>query len=232
MDMTALIRRLLPLLCAVALCLPASSSAQKRASKRAAAQNEVTRIRISVSLSDLADSVAAYDAACRKEIFEGLELETMELRSALSARIDSISGFSNLRPRCYLGELAVSLAREHQGKPYRWAADGPDQFDCSGFTRYIYRQIGIDIPRHSGEQYRQGPHIDVPTDLREGDLVFFGTRRSWRSVGHVGIVVEVDRERGIFSFIHASSSGGVRISLSNEDYFVTRFIGGCRYIID
>ena len=228
MHIYSRIRRLLPLLlCLAVLCLSVSSEARKKEPKK-----EPARIRISVSLSDMADSVAAYGAECEKELYEGLELEILELSSALVAKIDSISAFARLRPRTYLGELAVSLAREHLGKPYRWAADGPDQFDCSGFTRYIYRQIGIDIPRHSGEQYRQGPHIEVPTDLREGDLVFFGTRRSWRSVGHVGIVVAVDRERGIFSFIHASSSGGVRISLSNEDYFVTRFIGGCRYIRD
>ncbi len=72
-------RRLLPLLlCLAALCLSVSSEARKKEPKK-----EPARIRISVSLSDMADSVAAYGAECEKELYEGLELEILELSSVL-----------------------------------------------------------------------------------------------------------------------------------------------------
>ena len=57
-------------------------------------------------------------------------------------------------------------------------------------------------------------------------LYYFGQQ----SVGHVGIVTDVDPEGNKFSFVHASSSGGVRISSSNETYYSRRYIGARRIV--
>lgn len=218
------------LLVLAALLFSEPLSAQSRRRKKDREKVEV--VRITVSLSELADSVDAASERVSEEFREQLESDCISGRYALEREIDRITGFKAGAKGSRRGELAVALAMEHLGKPYVWAANGPDAFDCSGFTRFIYRQIGIDIPRHSGDQYKKGRHIESVSELNVGDLVFFGTRRRWRNVGHVGIVVEVDRERGRYSFIHASSSGGVRISPGDEAYFLTRFVGGGRYITD
>ncbi len=83
-----------------------------------------------------------------------------------------------------LGERAVAEAQRHAGKPYRWGAMGPDRFDCSGFTLYVFKRLGRSLPHNSRMQYDAVPK--VPNHhKRVGDLIF--TRRSNGSIGHVGI---------------------------------------------
>ena len=62
------------------------------------------------------------------------------------------------------------------------------------------------------------------------DLVFFGARNNIREIGHVGIVVDVDLERGMFRFIHASTSNGVEIQRSTQPYFMMRYMGAGRIL--
>ena len=61
---------------------------------------------------------------------------------------------------------------KEMGKPYRWGATGPNSFDCSGLMLYVYRQLGIEIPRVSRHQYWAGMHVNR-SQLLPGDLVFF-----------------------------------------------------------
>jgi len=123
----------------------------------------------------------------------------------------------------------LSEARTHIGKRYVHGAKGPNQFDCSGFSSYVYRQFGYSLSPSSRAQYTQGKAVDRK-DLRKGDLVFFTSRRSGKNVGHVGIVVSADNEKGTFKFIHASIRG-VKIS-DFEGYYVPRYIGARRVIND
>lgn len=60
-------------------------------------------------------------------------------------------------------------------KPYVYSMAGPESFDCSGFTYYIYKEIGIKIPRTSEQQSQKGINVDK-SSLMPGDLVFFDTR--------------------------------------------------------
>ncbi len=62
-----------------------------------------------------------------------------------------------------LGERAVEEASRHEGKPYRYGASGPDEFDCSGFTQYVFRQLGHELPRTARAQYDAVRHIS-PAD--------------------------------------------------------------------
>lgn len=123
----------------------------------------------------------------------------------------------------------LSEARTHIGKRYVHGAKGPNQFDCSGFSSYVFRQFGYSLSPSSRMQYTQGEPVDRK-DLRKGDLVFFTSRRSGKNVGHVGIVVSADNEKGTFKFIHASVKG-VKIS-DFEGYYVPRYIGARRVIGD
>lgn len=123
----------------------------------------------------------------------------------------------------------LSEAHRYIGRPYVHGAKGPKAFDCSGFTSYVYRQFGYTISPSSRAQYTEGTNVER-NDLRKGDLVFFTSRRSGKSVGHVGIVVSADNESGDFKFIHASVKG-VKVS-DFEGYYLGRYVGARRIITE
>ena len=83
-----------------------------------------------------------------------------------------------------LGERAVSEAQRHVGKPYKWAAVGPDRFDCSGFTLYVFKRLGKTLPHNSAQQAKAVARVPN-TSKRVGDLIF--TKRSDGTIRHVGI---------------------------------------------
>ena len=122
----------------------------------------------------------------------------------------------------------VSAAKNHIGARYSRGSSGPTAFDCSGFTSYVFERLGISLKRSSQEQHEQGAAIDNISEMLPGDLVFFG--RGGKRVNHVGIVTSVDAQQGTFSFIHASTSRGVRIDSSTDAYWTQRFINARRII--
>ncbi len=123
-------------------------------------------------------------------------------------------------------ERIIEIAKEYLGKPYKWGASGPYSFDCSGFTKYVLNQVGIQIPRVSRDQAKVGQAIDR-NGLQAGDLVFFDTTGSMNNViSHVGIYI------GNNQFIHASSSKSgkyVRISSMKEAFYNARYVTARRY---
>ena len=131
-----------------------------------------------------------------------------------------------------LVDQLLDYAKTFIGVPYRLGASGPERFDCSGFTSYVFREFGYDLPHNSVQQFRGSQPVESFSDLRKGDLVFFGARGSIRSIGHVGIVVDVDLDRGMFRFIHASTSNGVEIQRSTSPYFMMRYMGAGRILKD
>jgi cell wall-associated NlpC family hydrolase len=81
---------------------------------------------------------------------------------------------------------AVAFALAQRGKPYRWGANGPGAFDCSGLTRAAWRAAGVALPRTAAAQFHAGRRV-ARAELRPGDLVFF--RSAGPSGWHVGLVV-------------------------------------------
>lgn len=73
---------------------------------------------------------------------------------------------------------AVGIARQFIGTPYLYGGATPAGFDCSGFTQYVFRQLGINLPRSSSQQRYAGTVVSA-ADARPGDLVWWP--------GHVGI---------------------------------------------
>jgi len=105
-----------------------------------------------------------------------------------------------------------ALLSSYLGKPYVWAEEGPDAFDCSGLTYNIYGSMGIDIPRIAREQAKMGRTIPF-SKLEYGDLIFFGnTNKRSKRINHVGIYL------GDGWFAHASSKARkVTISHFNKE---------------
>ncbi len=109
------------------------------------------------------------------------------------------------------------------GKPYVWAEEGPNAFDCSGLTYNIYNKMGIDIPRTASEQAKVGKKVAFK-DLQYGDLIFFGsTNKRSKRISHVGIYL------GNGWFAEASSKKR-RVTLTNfkEEPKYMRRIKVCR----
>ena len=126
----------------------------------------------------------------------------------------------------------IAYARTFTGTPYKLGASGPKQFDCSSFTHYVYKHFGYELTSYSAVQFREGRPVDDYFHLQKGDLVFFGKRAGVRIIGHVGIVVSVDKEKGSFTFIHASVSRGVIEQTSSHPYFMMRYMGARRILPD
>jgi len=79
------------------------------------------------------------------------------------------------------------LLSQHLDKPYVWAEEGPDAFDCSGLTYNIYGEMGVEIPRVARDQAKVGKKVAFK-DLVYGDLIFFGsTNKHSKRINHVGM---------------------------------------------
>ena len=129
----------------------------------------------------------------------------------------------------FKGESIVKTALQYLGAKYRSGHSGPNAFDCSGLTSFVYGKEGISISRSSRTQFQEGTPITDIASLKKGDLVFFGGSRSSRSVGHVGIVTEVDASANKFRFVHGARTG-VQVDDSNSAYYSRKFIGARRII--
>lgn len=127
------------------------------------------------------------------------------------------------------GDNIVRTALQYLGARYRSGHSGPTAFDCSGFTSYVYGRQSINLSRSSRTQYQEGTPIYNTSALKKGDLVFFGGSRSTRTVGHVGIVTDVNPATGQFKFVHAARTG-VKVDDSNSAYYKNRYIGARRIV--
>lgn len=82
---------------------------------------------------------------------------------------------------------ALTAARTRLGMPYLWGAVGPTRFDCSGLTGWAYRQVGVNLPRTSRQQWFAGPHPTL-AELAPGDLLFWATdTRDPATIHHVAL---------------------------------------------
>ena len=121
------------------------------------------------------------------------------------------------------GQQIASYAMQFEGYPYVYAGEGPNAFDCSGFTKYVIQQtLGIDITHDMFAQYEMGQQVSRD-QLQPGDLVFFAN--TFRpGMSHNGIYI------GNGQMIHAENeSTGVKVSDINSDYYSSRWFGAVRF---
>jgi peptidoglycan DL-endopeptidase CwlO len=110
----------------------------------------------------------------------------------------------------------VGIAMQYLGVPYVWGGASPSGFDCSGFSMYVYAQVGVSLPHHAASQYGMGTPVSKD-QLQAGDLVFFN------GLGHMGIYI------GGGQFIHAPHTGDVvKISSLSDSWYASTWVGGRR----
>jgi len=85
-----------------------------------------------------------------------------------------------------LAQRAIQFAKAQLGEPYVWGAAGPDAWDCSGLTMRSWEAGGVSLPHYSVAQYAESTPISA-SQLRPGDLVFWGTTSSPSSIHHVAM---------------------------------------------
>jgi peptidoglycan DL-endopeptidase CwlO len=110
----------------------------------------------------------------------------------------------------------VEIAERYLGVPYVYAGADPSGFDCSGFTMYVYAQVGISLPHNAAMQFGEGTPVSYD-QLAPGDLVFF------YGLGHVGMYI------GGGNFIHAPHTGDVVKISPLAGHYASVFDGARRY---
>ena len=129
-----------------------------------------------------------------------------------------------------LADSLIAYAERFLGTRYSAGGNGPDKFDCSGFTSFVFSQFGYHLHRTSRDQYLDGTPVPNVKDLQPGDLVFYNSRSRKQNIGHVGIVVDVNPADNSFNFIHASTHAGVIIDNSKSSYYATRYASACHVL--
>lgn len=121
------------------------------------------------------------------------------------------------------GQQIVQTAKQYLGRAYVYGAAGPNAFDCSGFTSYVYKQYGYNLNRTAEGQAANGVAVSRE-NLKPGDLLLY-TYRGMYGIGHVGIYI------GDGKMIHAgNSSTGVIISDAFSGYYAARYVGARRIV--
>lgn len=106
----------------------------------------------------------------------------------------------------------IAYAKEFLGVPYVYGANGPDSFDCSGFTKYVYAHFGYELNRSASGQLDNGREVDL-SEIQPGDLVFFIYDDTTARASHVGMYIGNDQ------FIHASTG-------SKREVVISQLLGG------
>ncbi|NLL32069.1 MAG: hypothetical protein GX252_01870 [Enterococcus cecorum] len=191
------------------------SEKQALAEQKAAFEAEQKRVR-----EQQAQAAAVQQAAQQAQASVSTSTNNTSSSSSSSNASSSNAGVSNVvipstpaPAPSGNGSAIVAEAYKHIGKPYVWGAKGPNTFDCSGFTRYVYLQVtGRDIGGWTVPQEGAGSIIPV-SQAQPGDLYFWGSRGSSY---HVAIAL------GGGSYIHAPQPGE-SVKVGSVAYFAPSF---------
>ncbi|HEY6597615.1 MAG TPA: C40 family peptidase [Asanoa sp.] len=162
---------------------------------------DATRTRLTTERAHLRSVQAKQDAqvkelaASKKKIEADIKDLYAKRKQAYGSATSSGSSYSGTVPAVSGNAgVAVRYAYGAIGKPYAWAAEGPDSYDCSGLTLASWRAAGKSLPHNAAMQWDVVSHISR-SSLRPGDLVFYS------GLGHVAIYV------GNSQVIHAPTFG-------------------------
>ena len=119
----------------------------------------------------------------------------------------------------------IENAESYQGVRYKYGGTSKKGMDCSGLIYTAFNEENVVIPRTTASLSKDGNWIDLKK-VKEGDLLFFATKKNSRKVNHVGLVVSTNPLR----FIHATTSKGVITSSLKERYWYLAFVQARRFL--
>jgi peptidoglycan DL-endopeptidase CwlO len=189
----------------------------QRAAARASIQSQLGQRQaflgsIRGEIAHLQAEERARQAALQRQAEQQISQSTTSTTEGLSQPV-SVGPAISAPPATHGG--VVGIAMRYLGTPYVWGGASPSGFDCSGFTMYVYAQVGISLPHNAAAQYGMGVPVSRG-QLQAGDLVFF------YGLGHVGIYI------GGGSFIHAPHTGDVVKISSLSGSYASSFVGARR----
>ena len=115
----------------------------------------------------------------------------------------------------------VSNALKYKGVRYKFGGTTNKGMDCSGVIYVAFGSENVQLPRISRDMAKRGKKVSL-SSVKKGDLLFFRTNKSRRSINHVGLVVS--HKKGQISFVHATTSRGVMVSVLSEKYWKNAFV--------
>jgi cell wall-associated NlpC family hydrolase len=167
-----------------ALAAAVEASAQ---AEQALAETEVARLQAISRLAELQRTSATLEAQ-RQAGLAGARAARAAARAATRAASapPPVGGFS--AGTTDKGEAAVNFALAQVGEMYLYGAAGPDRWDCSGLTMVAWGNQGVYLPRSSKSQYSYVAKVSY-SELRAGDLIFWGSGGNPGSVYHVSMYI-------------------------------------------
>lgn len=125
---------------------------------------------------------------------------------------------------CWMENQIDQVSEKCMGVVYKWGGESMTGFDCSGFVRYVFKQVQIDLPHSSKAIAKMGKEVKL-SEAQKGDIIIFTGYKDRKNVGHVGIILHNEPDKLIF--IHSSSApknkGVVKTNYHQSNY-PNRFI--------
>lgn len=141
-------------------------------------------------------------------------------------RVGWVSGtYLRVHDRQQMVNKVISTAKSLVGTPYVWGGESPREggFDCSGFTQYVFKQVGYSLNRTSTDQARNGIYVSR-ANIQPGDLIFYSFKANG-VIDHVGIYI------GNGQMINSPKPGdSVKIVNVGTSYWRSRFVTARRII--
>ena len=178
-------------------------AAKKQAEEEAARQAELARQQQEAANQQ----VVTQNGQANNSASSGTTVNTTESNSSNNTQTGTSDSTSTVTGSAS-AQAVIAEAKKYLGVPYKWGGSSPSGFDCSGFTSYVYKKVGISLPRTSRAQQNVGTKVSL-SNVQPGDLVFMG-----KPAYHVGIYI------GGGKYIHAPQTGDVvKIASFNPSKF-------------
>jgi cell wall-associated NlpC family hydrolase len=184
----------------------------QRAAARASIQSQLGQRRsLLSSIHSEITTLQAQERARQAELAR--QAQAVQQTVSPATIVQNVGGGGIAPPPTHGG--VVGIAEQYLGVPYVWGGASPSGFDCSGFTMYVYAQVGVSLPHNAAAQYGYGSPVSRG-NLAPGDLVFFD------GLGHVGLYV------GGNTFIHAPHTGDVVKYSTLTGWYASTYVGARR----
>jgi cell wall-associated NlpC family hydrolase len=191
-----------------------SKAAQRRDIERRLAEREAMLASVRREIEQIQAEERRRQAALAAQVSANVASQRAGSEAVIGAAAVTSDGQTVAPPARYGG--VVGIAMKYLGVPYKWGGASPSTgFDCSGFTMYVFAQIGVSLPHYTGSQWAMGTPVSR-NQLQPGDLVFFN------NLGHMGIYI------GGNNFIHAPHTGDVVKISSMTGWYAQRYMGARR----